>query len=142
MIDLIALQTEIFTDPTARGYAPHVAAGADSEIADLLNAPGAGAVQREIVASHEIFEALAPSEWAALSAAEKQRVQTILAMAQVNLRGANTRAALAVAFGAGTTTRTNLLALQTRPASRAEILFGAGVSIHHLDVAHALRGGS
>lgn len=40
-------------------------------------------------------------------------------------------------FGAGTTTRANLLALQTRAGSRAEALFGAGVIITGTDLVQA-----
>ena len=140
-MDYEALRAEITGDPTGLGYAAAVARGDDTAVAALLNAPRAGvSVQRELVPAHEVFEAIAPPEWAALSAAEKQRVQTILSMGTVNVRGAQTRAALAAAFGAGTATRTALVALQARTGSRAEAVLGAGVGVHEADVARALRG--
>ena len=36
-VDLIALSSELTSDPTALGYAPHVAGGADGTLAELLN---------------------------------------------------------------------------------------------------------
>lgn len=105
-INYAALAAEITTDPNAYGLAALRASGSDQGIADQLNQARAGiSVDRGTVPAHEVFEAISPAEWAALSAAEKQRVQTVLAMGTVNLRGTNTRASLAAAFGAGSTTR-------------------------------------
>ena len=42
----------------------------------------------------------------------------MLAMGEINLRGANTRAMLKAAFVAGTKSRAALIALQTEPVSR------------------------
>lgn len=118
-MDYVKLQAEITTDPMALGYAGK----SDQQIADLLNSMGTGRViGRSIVPSQEIIEATVPGEWAALAAAEKQRYQTITGAGEVNLKGPNTRAMLGAMFGAGTQTRTNLVALQTKTVSRAEEL--------------------
>lgn len=121
-MDIAALQTELTTDPLGRGYSGMT----DSQAANSLNTANRDGPDREIVSSHELFEAIVPAEWGSLSAAEKQRVQTILAMGQVNLKGANTRANLATAFGAGTTTRSNLQALQAGPKISRAIELGLG----------------
>ncbi len=141
MIDYAHLKNYITADPDGLGLAPHVAAGSDATIAEILNQVRVAVqIDRETIPAHEIFEAIVPAEWASLTAQEKQRVQTILSMGQVNLKGANTRAALAAAFGAGTTTRANLLALQKRAGSVMEREFGAGVSVNSQDISYALRG--
>ncbi len=120
-MDLAILRAELQNDPLARNYAGM----SDQAAADSLNAADRP-TQRDTVASHEIFEAIAPAEWAALTAQEKQRVQTILGMGTVNLRGTNTRASLAAAFGAGTATRTALQALQAGPPQSRAAELGIG----------------
>ena len=112
------LKTELATDPLARGYAVMTS----QQAADSLNTANRP-VERSIVAAHEVFEAVLPSEWASLSTAEKTRFQSVIGMGDVNLKGTNTRAALAAMFAAGTTTRANLIALQAGdPISRAQEL--------------------
>lgn len=99
----------------------------NEEVADMLRTTLVTVTtERDVVPAHEVWEAIVPAEWAALSAAEKQRVQTVISMGDVNLRGANTRASLAAAFAAGTQTRANLLALQTQRVDRpvGEAVFG------------------
>lgn len=131
------LKTELQTDSLALGYAPFISAGNHAALADLLNQVRATiAIDRDTVAAWEVFDAVVPSEWTALSAQEKQRIQTILSMGMVSVRGANTRSAFLAAFVAGTTTRSNLAALQTRQGSRAEQLFSQ--SITPADIAQAL----
>lgn len=138
-ISYSALAAELSADPAALGYAGQ----SDPACAALLNAPRAGVtVPVGVVPAYSVFEAMDPTEWAALSAQEKQRIQTILSMGQVNTAGANTRAAFQAAFAAGTTSRANLVALLTRPGSRAEALFGAGTVVSDQDVGRARVRGS
>lgn len=140
-IDRGVLSVEIATDPGALGYASHVASGNDGAVAELLNRIRVGIViNRDTITPNELFEAIVPSEWAAASAQEKQRIGLILAMPTVDLRGPNTKAALQAAFGPGTTTRANIIAMLSRSGSRAEQLFGSGTRVDHSDVAVALRG--
>ena len=130
-----ALSVELTTDPTGLGYAGKTHA----EAAALLNGAAVTTqVERTLVPGYEVWEAIVPAEWAALTAGEKQRVQTIVSMDPINLRGSNTRASLAAAFGPGTVTRANLNALQTQTItqSRAEMIFGV-TPVTEFDVAHA-----
>lgn len=141
-MNLTALKTEVQTDPTALGYAAYLATGSLSPIVDLLNAPRAGVtVFRGVIPSYEIVNATEPTEWAALSSAEKQRYQTLTGAGQVDVSNANVRAAFSAMFAAGTATRAALVALASRVGSRAEQLFGAGVAVTADDVARALREG-
>jgi hypothetical protein len=131
------LKAEIDSDPLGLSYAGKT----DAQVANLLNGEDR-AVQtpRSVVAASLVFEAIVPGEWASLTAQEKQRVQTILGMGEVDLSGPNTRASLAAAFGAGTTTRANLLALQTlsTPRSRAVEIFGYPVTAADVAAARSL----
>jgi len=138
-INYIQLKAEIQTDPLSLGYATPLAAGNHSALADLLNQlRGTIAIQRDTAPAWEVFECIVPAEWAALTAQEKQRIQTILAMGTVSIKGPNTRSAFLAAFAAGTATRTALAAMQNRQGSRAEQLFGQAVTV--ADVAQALGG--
>lgn len=118
---------------------PTYAGKTDAEASDLLNGTDSPVTRtRAVVPSYLVFEAIAPADWTALTAGEKTRVQTILGMGQVDLSGANTRASLAAAFGAGTATRAALLAIQTETVSRskAQEVFGVAVTEHDV---HAAR---
>lgn len=141
-MDYTALKNELQTDPTALGYAASIAAGAFSPVVTLLNTVrGTILIDRDLIESYEIINATVPTEWAALSAAEKQRYQTVTGAGKVDCRNANVRATFQAMFGVGTTTRANLTALLTRQGSRAEQLFGAGAFVSAEDIAKALREG-
>lgn len=115
-MDYAALKTELTTDPLTRGYAGMT----DQEASDSLNTKNRTR-DRVVIPGYEVIEATVASEWSALSAAEKQRYQTLVsASGGVYAKGANTRAAFLAMFGGGTATRTNLAALQTESISRAE----------------------
>lgn len=141
-MDYVALKAEIDNDPTALGLVLLRNAGNDQGIADALNlVRQAINIDRDLVPAYEVVEAMVASEYASLSAAEKTRIQTIVGAGTIYVKGPNTRAAFAAAFGAGTTSRANLLALQQRKGSRAEQLWGSGTAITNSDVAKALRNG-
>ena len=142
-VDLAALRTELQNDPTALGYAAHVASGSDVDLAALLNAARSGiTVFRGLIQSYEIINATDPTEWSALGSAEKQRYQTLTGAGRVDTANANVRAAFLAMFANGTATRAALVALASRTASRAEQLFGADTTISTDLIACALRGGS
>lgn len=123
-MDLQALKTELATDPLNLGYAglsdPH------EKAAKLNETPAAAEPGRQrdrtTLEAWEVFEATVKSEYAALSADDKELYRAMLSMGTINVRGANTRATFAGLFQAGTQTRANLVALQTQPVSRARFL--------------------
>lgn len=134
-MDFVVLHNELTNDPLDRGYAGMT----DQQAADSLNAVNRSR-ERGVVPSYEIIDATVPAEWAALSAAEKQRYQTLTGAGQVNVRSGNARAAFMAMFGAGTQTRTNLAALQNEQVSRATELGLEYVYEGHVFMARA--GGS
>jgi len=111
------LRTEIETDPLGRGYSGMT----DLEVANDLNI-----VYREVdvesVTGQDIFEAVVPSEYNALTDKQINLLHAIIGMGSLFVNGTNTRTALLSMFGSGTTTRTNLAALQKRNVSRAQEL--------------------
>ena len=137
-IDYIVLKTELNIDPQGYGYSAYWANGQDWKLAELINQTRDNIlIARDIVPAYEIFETIVPSEWVSLSAQEKERIQLILSMGEILIKGENTKASFQTAFGAGTTTRKNILNLITRKGSRAEQLFGSGILISWDDVAKA-----
>ena len=100
----------------------------DAEIATTLNAKTVSR-NRGVIDAREIIEATVPSEWTALSAAEKQRYQTITGAGSVNTVNQNVRDAFLAMFAAGTATRTALAALATESITFAEYVGIKGVNI-------------
>lgn len=137
-IDLAALATEINTDPQGYGYSL-----TDNALTrDLLNELRVAIrIDREVIPAYEVIDALNPGEWESATAQEKQRIALIVSAGEVNVQSANTRAAFGAAFDGGTTTRANLIALQTRDGSRVEELFGAGERVSSSIVAEAIHSG-
>jgi hypothetical protein len=138
-VDLAALKAELLN----AHYTGMTDAAAAAELNKVPSWNATDKVARDLIPSYELFEAIVPSEWAAATAQEKQRVQMILGMGMVSVRGANTQQAFKDAFGAGTTTRANLIALVNRTCSRAEFLAptlfpgGAARDVFYYDVARA-----
>ena len=140
-MDYVALKSELQTDPTSLGYAAAIASGSDNILANLINAVSQSInINRATVTNVEVFNAIDATDYAGLTSAKKSDLQLVLTPDTVTVNNANVRTILASIFGAGSATRTALLALQTRKGSRAEQLFGAGVFVTESDIAIALRG--
>lgn len=135
-IELTALKAEIQNDPMGLGYP----AGDNPAIAVLLNAVGTETVDRGVVNGQEMQMCVVISEYIALSAVARDGWMALISAGdgQVNPADPRVVAQVQAIWAAGTETRDNLQDLQTRLCSRAETLFGAGVSIGHSDVANAL----
>jgi len=131
---LTALKNEINNDPRALGYAGKTSA----QQAAILNAQSGDTLSiNALLDAYQVINATDPTEWAALSAQEKQRFQTITGAGQVDVSNANVRGQFQAMFGAGTATRAALLALTNRQVTRAEKLFGVGMIIAYYDVDRA-----
>jgi len=141
-IDLVALKTELTTDPTALGYAPAIALGDDAKPAQLINRPAGTAFFRSDVTIHDIVAAFAPADFAALTALQIAKLQLLFSgVSTIDLTVATNRTILqAIVAGASAPTLAALVAMAKRGGSRAETLFGVGVSVTPTDVALALRG--
>ena len=120
-MDYAILKEEIVSDPLGRGYSGMT----PQQIADSLNT-----INRtksvQTVSGQDIFEAIVPTEFVALTADQKNLLYAIIGMDTIRVNGTNTRTALLSMFGVGTTTRANLAALQTVPVSRA-VELGLGI---------------
>jgi hypothetical protein len=139
-INYVLLKTEINTDPKNLGYAQHVLSGNDQEIATLLNTLGASneTISREEISPSELVNNIVYSEWVSTTTDQKTYLNMVLATGKIDALNTNVRAGLLAMFGTGTTSRANLIDISTRPASRAESLFGRGTIITNRDVAKAI----
>lgn len=133
MDDYAALKAEIDGDAQSLGYAGKSA----NEVADLLNQVGLNdqTIDRGSVATWEILAATEVADLEALTDKQQRMYQMVISTGTVPLHDARIRSLLLRLFNNGTATRTNLAALQIRPASRAEVLGWDGVA--YWDVARA-----
>lgn len=146
MIDYVALKNELQTDPAALGYAS--VAGDDNATARLLNAATAQKIfHPRIVTARDIMDELGADAGAAIldkfealaasNSAVKWSMKFITGVG-IDMGADSFRAkidALASALAITTDEAGLLKGMAERPGSRAEILFGAGVTITHEDIA-------
>ena len=151
MIDIVALKSEITTDPLAFGYAPLVAGGNDGAVAALLNDRAKGrmrVVTPTMINARTLMAQLGASVGAtvldkldaarARNPAVKWAFSFITSAEGIDVGHAQTRGMLDALAAAGVLTaaeRDAVKALASFACSRAEELFGSAVD--HLDVAKA-----
>ena len=143
---LSALRTELLTDPIQMGYSAFIATGNDNGLVDLLNSVAANASHgaTSTVSVAQISVALlqnevVASEYLVLSQAQRDLWNILLnaTTGVVYVSNTNIRSQFLAIWSAGTTTRANLAALQTRQAARSEILFGENVLVNAIQVYQA-----
>lgn len=112
-------------------YGTLIAAGNNGEIRRLLNETGFATVARDTLTGAEIFDAVDLAEFESLEAAAQERIKFLIQISGSIPVGPNSkaRAWLLDAFGAGTTTRDELVAAVERQGSEAEAQWGAGTVV-------------
>lgn len=130
-MDLVALKSEITTDPIGRGYSLQ----SDEAVADLLNAP-TRMPNRDSITSGELAGAITAADWGTLTAEQKARLQFLVTPPSLQIT-AHLRQELRDIFPQGKDSRANLRAVLMKTGSRAEEL-GLG-SVTPSDVADARR---
>lgn len=84
------------------------------------------------VSAADAVAAVVGAEFMALSAAAQRGWLMITTLGSIPVRVSAIRSLIAAIWGVGTTTRTNLQALQERKGSHAEALFGVRVSMTNI----------
>ncbi len=135
-----ALAVELDTDPASLGYAPAILAGDQNTLFTLVNTPQPGGgfqVNRDPVPPEEVFGAVDPVDYVAMTTTELARLQVIMTLPTVNLADESTKTIVDELFTNGSTTRLNIATLQKRNGSRAEVLWGEGtiVTVNQIDQA-------
>ena len=136
------LKAEIQSDPNALGYAPLVAAKNWGGISEILNDPAKGAVTTVTYQSAVTLQgAVVPAEYIALTQQQRDLWQAIITASgsSVDVNATGIKAQIGAIYTSGTAplTRAAMIALQTRQASRGEILFGIDTVVDFYDVYYA-----
>lgn len=136
-IDYPALKTELTTDPAGIGYAT---AGSGDAVARLINAPRVASGKANVAGLERavVLGRVDPGEYLALPAPERDLWRDITSLDPIPMT-AEVKQQIAAVWGVGTTTRTRLVALQQKDASRAEELFGDGTVVSRRDILKAMR---
>lgn len=135
------LKNEITGDPVAMGYVGKQ----DGDIAALLNTVGLPAAAPSTVFKattpiEDVIACIEPAEYAALAAASKDfLISVVLRAPRLKTGDATFRSRMGAIFTAGTgpISRAALIAVASRPSSRAEALWGEGTVITDQNVAQA-----
>lgn len=130
------LRTELTTDPLTVGYSGMT----DVAAAVSLNDDGTGrTLPVNTLSASEIYEAIDTAEFAALTAGQKSDIDRILSLGSdiVLTSSSKARAMLTAVFGAGTASRTAIVAKVSRAVSRAQELGLPTVKAGHVQMARA-----
>lgn len=130
-----AMRTELQTDPAGIGYAAFLQSGNDSGLLAACNlirsgTPADGKTYttfRNDIKVSEVIAALDPTEYAAVTDLQLQKLMFIATPGVIDATLTNIRSIIGAIFAAGNT-RTALVALASRNASRMEVLFGANIT--------------
>jgi hypothetical protein len=139
-VTIAALRTEIDTDPKALGYATlKLQTNGPEAVAAKLNEVGASAetLFKSYVPLEDMLAEIVFSEYSGWSAAQKTNIDQFLRGLRIRTGSANMRTTLGALIPTGAS-RTAMVALASRSATRAEILFGEGVRVTDQQVAEAL----
>ena len=139
-IDLTLLKAELTADPKTLGYPADASDTAkDSELLNTIGASGE-TIEPEFVPAMEMQEQVGPADYTALTDT-KRTLWSVLVAASASsggfpLKSTGIRLQLVEIWG-GTTTGTRIIVLQSRSATRAEVLFGEGIFVSPQDCAAA-----
>lgn len=136
------------TELAGKQYAEAIAAGDDTAIADLLNAPTAGTISRGVISKDQFVLALQSGLASILGKPENDPVRQAFAgwlallgmVTNIDTADAAVLTTLEQAVASGVFQQAEVDAATKRACSRAEQLFGSGVIIRQDDISFALRG--
>jgi hypothetical protein len=142
-VSLSILNTEIITDPKTLGisYDTEENQNNNISIANVLNTIGMSGENIEVneISTVDMQSAVVGTEFMSLSNVKQRAWLAIVGLPSVPVKNSNLRSQVSEIWGALTITRSNLVLLQSRSASRSEVLFGEGVKVTSFDVHMARR---
>lgn len=149
MIDHAVLKAELESDPAGVGYQRFIVAGDDATLAARLNranGPAGGTLMQTRLSKGDLMLALIPAVLSLGSKAADVQVKwdRILAIVRsvddVRIGDPTVRSLFNLAVADGLLNQAQAQAIGRRACSRAEALFGEGVTVSVSDVSIALRG--
>ena len=140
-VTISVLRTELLSSVFASTYSAAIAQGSHNAVADRVNSYASAAVSIGTVFAIDMQQAVVASEYAVLSGGQRDLWNAVVTTGVNGVAISNTalRAQIAFVWSAGTTTRSSLLALDTKLGSRCEFLFGNGAVATATDVQQALQ---
>ncbi len=140
VMTLVALRAELDADPKALGYAllwtqsngPEAVAARLNE----ANTVPADTIFKSYVTMEDFLAEIVLADYNALTAAQKTALDQFARGTRIKTGSANMRATIGALFPASAT-RTALIALASRAASRAEVLWGENARVTDVQVADA-----
>lgn len=138
-MDYVALKAELTGDPLSRGYLLMSAEEAADELNAIWADPDTRTASPETVTAAQIWNALDETEYEGLNQSGQSVVDYIGQLpGDIPIQGGLIKTKLFGLFGAGSTSRDNLLALARPPISRAVELFGQEVTPGDVEFARSL----
>lgn len=132
-IDISNLRIELRTGSFASVYSANILTGNYNGLADTINTPqGIGSsIVVGTLATRDLQQMVIGSEFLSLTQAQRDLWNVMMTAGQGGLAIslAAIRGQVAQVWSAGTSTRSNFSAAQTRLASRGEALFGEGTTV-------------
>ncbi len=116
-------------------YATEVAKTNADNIAAMLNAPGSATVPTEQLSAQDLLECISIPDLDQFTPQQLQYIQLVMTVGQLNMDNFKEATLL---FPGGSTSEANFISKLTRPASRAEELFGRGTVVRSDDVGACL----
>ncbi len=137
------LTIELQTDPQTLGYQAFIDSGDHAGLADLMNTIGVSdeTIEPEFVSDTLVQSAVVYSEYQALDADQRAVWDLLIALndTQIPVKDQGIRDQILSIWVGGTQTRTNLGALQTRDASRTEVVFDENDVVTAAQIGEALE---
>lgn len=149
-MDLALLKQEIEKDPLGLGYGPLMDRGSDADVAVILNdksGPGGGVIQLPSIPLSDFLGATLPAivalqgKTSDVQAKWDRLINIVTSLPTVTLTP-TVRIILQGLVVDGLMGSDDVNAIGTRQGSRAEVLFGPGTVIHHLQIAAAFGRGT
>jgi len=132
-LNMAALSAELLTDPIPRGYAGMT----NQQAADSINLNIDRPIDVETVEGWLLWGATVQTEYLLVSALAAGAWDALCSQSSISVKDAGVRARTLAIWGGGTTTRANLIALQTKLITRGEELGLPFIGAHHVAEARA-----
>lgn len=133
---IAALRTELTTDPKGLGYSGE----ARADLALLTEPRAICPKHRRTIPTWEVYGKVVWTDFIDLPVAAREVFRMLTAPEFVDASSQNVRDAFVAVFGAGSATIVALTAILSEPGSRAEELWGDGVTVTGAQVQQAWEG--